>query len=172
MPPDSRLQGTWFHPDRLRLAPNAPCRLPYLLGLLGDSRLSAAELPDEIAAACCGESGLSPDLAVIEAALGPDGYRLVDERFALTDAGRRLHALRATGDTLYEEFARHILRKLDGLAVLDSIGRTAGGPVLPGVTGVRHQQQNDRAVHWRPTCAWLAEANLVDSHGVVWAAVH
>ena len=53
--------------------------------------------------------------------LGMIAYGLIDRDANLTDLGRSLHAVRADQETLYKEFARHILRNLHGMTLVQCV---------------------------------------------------
>lgn len=163
--------GGWFHPDRLRLAPNTACRLPYLLGLVGDRRLSQSEVRREVVAACTLSTTAEPhSVRTVRTTLGSNGYGLVDESFRFTEIGRKLYECREDEQTLYDEFARHILLNLHGLKILDIINdlQMAGESTTTTNITMELRRQYDLYVkesstHWNQMRGWLAQAGVINT---------
>lgn len=98
--------------------------------------------------------------------LGMKAYGLIDESASLTEFGRELHALKDEESKLYETLARHILRSLKGMAVIQCIRdmTAAGEPV--NLTSLRHGLA-ERGIHFPPggkhpsiMRLWLAKAGV------------
>lgn len=127
--------------------------------------------PDAFDAEIRGRFFPDPDRAKnVRLGIGPAGYGIVDEDFEFTQVGEELYELREDTDEMYDRFAQHILRNLQGLKgieVVEDLRAQGKRPVNENVKEEFRSQYgfhiNESSNHWSQMRAWMAKSGVVNS---------
>lgn len=99
-----------------------------------------------------------------------NGYGIVDETFEFTEVGEELSELRTDPEALYDRFAEHILLRLHGLQVIETIRDLEALGKQTTEHNIREHLEDHYGIrlgeasnHWSQMRAWLAKAGLVNT---------
>lgn len=159
--------GSEFSPSQIEL----PALLEIVQAHQGDPRgLEAAVLKSYFSGHAKG--GKSKDATynrgklANNCKLGLIAYGVIDRKANLTDFGRKLYDLRADGEALYRELARHILLNLNGMMLIQCIQDMTSAGEEVNLTTLRDGLA-ERGLHYPPggkhpsmMRLWLAKAGI------------
>lgn len=113
-----------------------------------------------------------PDRALtVRTGMAENGYQIMDESFEFTELGQELYELRDDPDALYDRFAQHILRNLDGLKGIEIIEdlEAQGRQTLNDNLKEEFRKQYDYHIdetsnHWSQMRAWMSKADIINTN--------
>lgn len=98
------------------------------------------------------------------------GYGIVDDGFQFTKVGKKLFNLRDDPETLYDQFAEHILKNRHGRKVLEIIADLQAEGRQTTNANIKQELRDRYGInvgatsnHWSQMRAWLAKAGVVNT---------
>lgn len=113
-----------------------------------------------------------PDRAfTVRTGMAENGYQIMDESFEFTEVGEELYELRDDYEELYDRFAQHILRNLDGLKGIEIIEdlEAQGRRTINDNLKEEFRKQYDYHIdetsnHWSQMRAWMSKAGIINTN--------